>query len=57
VAPVQQRTAYMEALEQASAFQDIGPFTDLAALVGGRGPAARPVKRPLKSRGPHLGET
>lgn len=35
VVPVQRRTAYMEALEQASAFQNIGPFTDfLAALLG-----------------------
>ncbi|WP_454719132.1 Fic family protein [Caulobacter segnis] len=35
VVPVQQRAAYMEALEQASAFHDIGPFTDfLAGLVG-----------------------
>ena len=35
VVPVQHRTAYMDALEQASAQQDIGPFTDfLAALVG-----------------------
>jgi hypothetical protein len=41
VVPVQQRTDYMEALEQASALQDIGPFTDfLAALVGQAPPPA-----------------
>jgi hypothetical protein len=35
VVPVQRRAAYMDALERASALQDIGPFTDfLAALVG-----------------------
>jgi hypothetical protein len=41
VVPVQQRTAYMEALEQASTLQTIGPFTDfLAALVGQAPPPA-----------------
>jgi hypothetical protein len=41
VVPVQQRAAYMAALEQASARQDIGPFTDfLASLVGHAPPPA-----------------
>lgn len=48
VVPVQQRAAYMQALEQASSLQDIGPFTDfLGALVGQvPPPAVQSISRP-----------
>jgi len=41
VIPVQQRQAYMAALEQASVDQNIGPFADfLSGLIGETPPAA-----------------
>ena len=42
VVPVQQRTAYMAALESASAGDDIGPFVDFIGNLVGKIPPAPP---------------
>jgi fido (protein-threonine AMPylation protein) len=50
VIPIEQRTAYMTALEQASVRQNISPFTDFLARLVKRGLKGKPVPKVPSSR-------